>query len=156
MNHRFYHSFEARFWDSVNTGSPDECWEWKLALDSDGYGAITVDDKAMKAHRIALSLSGVSVDGKVACHKCDNRACCNPAHLYAGTHDDNMRDRSERGRVPKGRDCWAARLNEDIVWFARVFHGAGVYSTAELARRFGVSHPAMRKVIERRSWKHVP
>lgn len=155
MNHRFYPSFEARFWDCVDVRGPDECWEWKSTRAVQGYGVIQSEDRQLKAHRVALELSGVNVGDRLVCHRCDNRPCCNPKHLYAGTHDDNMRDRNERGRVPKGQECWAARLNEDIVQFIRVFYGAGIYTKTQLAERFGVSVPAIRKVVDRVSWKHV-
>jgi hypothetical protein len=37
-------------------------------------------------------LVGNIPEGKLILHKCDNRTCCNPDHLFTGSHQDNLDD----------------------------------------------------------------
>lgn len=94
--------FLARFWSKVIVGRPNQCWPWAAFLDKDGYGFFNVTPSfPMGAHRVAYIIAtGKDLpDGVMVLHSCDNRACCNPAHLYEGGHARNMRDRSSRGRT---------------------------------------------------------
>lgn len=92
-----------RFWAQVAKGSPDECWAWTGKLTVKGYGRFEWKGKQVRAHRFALSTAiGGIPDGLMALHSCDNRACCNPGHLRAGTAKDNVADAIERGRFPQG------------------------------------------------------
>jgi hypothetical protein len=83
-------------------------------------------------------LSGLvtTADAQHVLHRCDNRACCNPAHLYIGTHHDNMRDRVARDRYQRGPRHYLAKLTWDDV--ARIRGSTLTDST--LARIFGVKH----------------
>ena len=87
----------------------DGCWNWRLSKDRLGYGRLKVQMGAREsfrytsAHRYAYELFvGPIPDGKHVLHRCDNRACCNPEHLFIGTHTDNMRDMHKKGRGPRG------------------------------------------------------
>lgn len=76
------------FWDSMEITGLDECWNWLRGKDSYGYGAY----KKQKAHRFAYYLTrGEIPDNKHILHKCNNPSCCNPTHLRAGTHQENMK-----------------------------------------------------------------
>lgn len=76
------------------------CWEWQGATAS-GYGRVKVWRKVVSAHRLAFQLAFPEVDvkGFDVCHKCDNRRCCNPEHLFKGTRSDNMQDCKRKGRL---------------------------------------------------------
>lgn len=85
------------FWSGVHKGKPDECWPWR-GLKS-GYGGMKLWGQTYPAHRIAYELTyGAIPMTKFICHKCDNPPCCNPAHLFLGTHKNNSDDMAAKGR----------------------------------------------------------
>lgn len=91
-----------RVYDHIERGEPDECWPWTASVDHKGYGQINDGEgRTRKAHQIVLeiALGRPLVAGELALHHCDNPPCCNPGHLYAGTHLDNAHDMISRGRA---------------------------------------------------------
>lgn len=89
-----------RFWSKVDrSGGPDACWPWTASLRGKGYGAISVGGKNRIAPRVAWHLAnGPLADGENVLHRCDNRLCCNPAHLFLGSLSDNNWDMAKKGR----------------------------------------------------------
>lgn len=97
---------------------PSGCLLWTGYTQPNGYGWINVAGLKIAAHRAALILSGVDLPkGVDACHRCDVRACVEPAHLYAGSRRQNMADCTARGRhnKPSGEQHWCAKLNAEQV-----------------------------------------
>lgn len=94
-----------RFWTHVKKGDPNSCWFWNGARDPTGYGHYrTGVGHRTSAHRFAYSSTvGPIPVGLFVCHHCDNRACCNPSHLWLGTAKDNTRDMITKGRGRYGQ-----------------------------------------------------
>jgi len=109
---------EQRFWPKVERKGADDCWPWLASLDTRGYGAIGggPGKTLRRAHRVAFELAnGPLLPGQVVCHRCDNRKCCNPAHLFVGTQRDNIMDMlaKERRRTYKAEGNPNAKLNHE-------------------------------------------
>lgn len=84
------------------------CWNFTGAIGRGGYGLASYHGKIHHAHRLSWILTNGEIpNGLLACHKCDNRLCINPAHLFLGTNLDNTIDMMNKGRhrtSPRGID----------------------------------------------------
>lgn len=89
----------SRFWSKVQSGDENECWNWMCGRLISGYGMFYLQRKNLKSHRVAWALSNNDNPGDhLVCHRCDNPRCCNPAHLFLGSHSDNIQDMLAKNR----------------------------------------------------------
>lgn len=115
-----------RFWSHVDQrGGSDACWPWQLKLNKKGYGRFKFDGRTERANRVALALKLGKLDvHEWALHSCDYEACCNPLHLRAGGHQDNVNDRVAREgyrTMPSGDNHWLRRAGA-VHWTQRPEH----------------------------------
>lgn len=132
-----------RFWAKVERGKA--CWRWTAQVAKDGYGVFSPNDgrSPQRAHRMAWTLTnGPIPDGLQVLHRCDNRVCVNPAHLFLGTHQDNMDDMKAKGRGGAPR-----KLTDEQVGEIRRSHAAGEKSIRRLASEYGVVYNAIWRVV---------
>lgn len=80
--------------------SASGCWEWQRYCEPGGYGRTRYLGANWLVHRMSWALhKGAIPAGLCVCHKCDNRKCCNPDHLFLGTAKDNHDDAEKKGRL---------------------------------------------------------
>ena len=185
---------EARFWSFVDRRGPDDCWPWTGRLNDRGYGRFDVGWGDENAHRFAYeSRNGLLLAGRVTCHSCDvrypvgdtgYRRCCNPGHLFSGTHAENMADmvakrRSAQGsrhmsvthpeslargtrngrythpeRTARGSTNGRSKLTESQVRAMRHLHVALAAGSPTLAGLYGLSRATVSQVLNRQTWRH--
>ena len=91
-------SIWKRFWSKVHVKLPEDCWEWQANLGK-GYGMFWFGKDSIVAHRVSwMMLRGPIPEGMNVLHRCDNRKCVNPNHLFIGTQSDNVCDMLSKGR----------------------------------------------------------
>lgn len=146
-----------RFWKQVDIihERPDCCWEWKGYRKNDGYGRVTIDSKDCMSHRVAYQLKiGQIPDGMLVCHSCDNPPCCNPSHLFVGSHSDNMKDMASKKRGKKigikGDANIHSKLSDDKVYEMRSLYLSGM-PTRKLVKLFGLSRTQTIRITNFRS-----
>lgn len=149
------------FWSQVDRSrGAQACWPWLGYLHHTGYGiayAGGIVDSASKsqnvrAHRIAFLIANGDVLGLLhVCHSCDNRSCCNPAHLFLGTAKDNMADMVQKDRHARGERNQNAKLTDEVVRLIR----SDARDSRALALELGVTPGLVRQVRQGRIWKHV-
>lgn len=110
----------SRFWRFVDKSG--DCWIWTGSRAKGDYGSYFFQPEPRKtrrvsAHRTAYAIEHGEAPGGDRCvlHRCDNPPCVNPAHLFLGTHDDNMDDMTAKGRRPAGEAHYWCRHPEAIL-----------------------------------------
>lgn len=139
-----------RLWDKVDK-TKDGCWEWRGVTTRVGYGVISVKCKKWSTHRLAYTLThGEIPAGMLVCHKCDNRKCINPDHLFLGTVKDNALDAARKGRLSysKPKKIAADKCNEIVTLLT-----AGS-SYGEIAVAFNVSRQSIANFVARHKLGH--
>lgn len=146
-------SLKERFWSKVDkpafAGTYD-CWNWIGAKSDTGYGHIkTGAHRMVRAHRLAWELTnGPISEYKCVLHRCDNRACVNPAHLFLGTLTDNARDTEL-----KGRGNHAHKLTWEDVHVIRALLKTGIYNMQDLADAFHINSGTIWHIAMNQTWK---
>lgn len=155
-----------RFYTNVNKRGPDDCWEWKGTRYKTGYGAQTIGERTVKAHRLAYFLAtGEDPCDRLVCHHCDNPPCVNPMHLFPGTPGDNNRDRKKKNGyargykkdpalVIRGERHHNSKLNEVQIVEIRDRAQQGE-SFSSLGQAFQVTSENISAIVRRKAWAHI-
>lgn len=138
-----------RLWSNVEVSGPDECWNWKRSVYWDGYGKVKIGGVMYQPHRVVKMLETEIPKGLEVMHACDNRRCCNPAHLQLGTHKDNMADMVRKGRRRNG--VWKLKMTQVLADQLRADF-AGGFSRKGLARKYNISPAHTRDILKGIYW----
>ena len=143
----------ARFWSNYESKDHAECWDW-IGTTIDGYGRFVVNKSSRLAHRVSwMVYRGPIPEGAQINHKCNNRRCVNPSHLYAGTAADNTADavKARTAKIRRGAENNTSKLTAEQVLGIRE-ELAGGASTRALGRKYGVSNMAISMINTRKNW----
>jgi hypothetical protein len=166
---------EERFWIKV-VRKESGCWEWNAGCNLPPalpYGRFKFHGKEDKSHRVSWKIiRGEIPKGMWVLHRCDNPMCVSPFHLFIGTPKDNAVDSSKKGRRSKAGNPWVfgemhsnSKLTYKQVKYIRnhcipnsiggdrrTTTGRGI---SDMAKRFGVSNPVIRSILNGRTWRHT-
>lgn len=137
------------------TESSSGCWNWTASIQNSGYGKFRVGDKMMSSHRVSyLIYKGEIPENMNVCHKCDNKLCVNPDHLFLGSQADNIRDKIKKGRQTNGEKAWNAKLTKTQVKVIREAHKNG-FQMKQIRDYFKISWTSISNIINKKRWGHV-
>ena len=140
-----------QFWNNVEMSNKNECWEWKLHTDKDGYGRVRIGKKTTGAHRIAFMLSSPEID---ITNLVIRPKCCNPKHLCCGTQADNVQDRVDRKRGACGMRNGRSKLIDDDVMCIRKMLNDGENMT-KIAKKYSVDRKVIYDINVGKMWRHI-
>jgi hypothetical protein len=155
------------FWSKVDRNGSN-CWLWKCGHFGTGYGAFKIGKKNYGAHVIAFLVSGgkLTEEKNHVLHSCNNRGCVNPAHLRAGSQQDNVDDAMKNGnhgldltsfprKRARGTKHGMAILTDAKVRSIRSEYEPYKMTRNMLSRKYGVSTATIQLILARKLWKHV-
>ena len=131
------------------------CWIWTGKPTVDGYGQVCYNKKYYRAHRLFYELNkGAIPDCMVVCHKCDNRMCVNPEHLFVGSVSDNVNDKIKKNRHSHGDSHYKSKIKDVDVPIIIEMWEMG-YTMDAIGFVFGVSRSAIKTTIDNKARPHL-
>lgn len=158
-------AIEHRFWPKVDRSAlgPGGCWVWITSSRDGRYGHFSIGvgangrTRTSSTHRVSYELAyGPIPDGLFVLHRCDNPPCVNPAHLWAGTRDDNTADMLRKGRqaMNVGERSGCAKVSAEQVREIRRRHTDGALQK-DIAASFGLEPSGVSRIVNGHYWKTV-
>ena len=158
-------TLEDRFWSRVRKASLNECWGWKGTVMRNGYGSFKFHQQHWLAHRASWFIhNGKIPEGEFkgtmcVLHRCDNRQCANPEHLFIGTAKMNTDDMIRKGRMiignHRGTSNGNCTLNEEKIRAMRILGAIKVMTQKRIGHFFGITEEHAHAIINRKRWTHI-
>ncbi len=153
-----------RFWSKVNKAGPTPvhkpelgvCWVW-IASTRDGYGQIWYNSTMMFSHRMSYILEYGSIpEDLCVLHKCDNRGCVRPEHLYPGTRSQNSKDMIDSKRQTSGERNPRCKLTVSQIFEIRRLSSLGI-AQQEIIRTMGLSvvQQQISHIVNNKNWREL-
>lgn len=141
----------AYFWSNMYKRE-DGCWVWRCRPTSGGYGNYQPKRGVnIPTHRLAWMLTHDDPGNESVLHTCDNRLCCNPAHLFLGTQQENMTDKVAKGRQAQGRGHGMSTITDVQIDKVKSLVGQG-YSSPYIRKVTGVSESNIKRIRRGEHW----
>jgi len=143
---------EKRFWDCVAFGIGNACWLWTKTKNDNGYGVTNFKGHRTTSHRISYILTkGKPPEGMVVMHSCDNRLCCNPAHLSVGTQKENIQEMHKKGRAGDTRNFGhkngTTKYTDAQCQEMRRLHKEEKMTQTAISKKFGLAQSHVSRII---------
>lgn len=161
-----YKNIKESFDDKYEIVEEIDCWVWIASILKMGYGCIRWDNKTHYAHRISYEIhNGEIPEGMHVLHKCDNRFCVNPDHLFLGNNQDNINDSVNKGRrkgITRNRPSGLKynltkkhklsalnkmKITEDDINNIREEYSKGNTTHIKLANKYNVSDTCIYRIV---------
>jgi hypothetical protein len=110
-----------------------------------------IGEKRERAHRISYQLFKGDLGDGVVCHICDVPACINPDHLFLGTQQDNMDDKTQKGRQAKGETAGNSKLIESQIIAIK----GDRRPQKEICAEYAICRETVRRIKRGLTWAHV-
>lgn len=149
---------ENRFYYNVSLPDENGCMNWVGVIGKSGYGQHNLlNKKIMRAHRFSYQhFFGNIKNEDLVCHRCDNRKCVSPDHLFIGTAQDNMNDMKNKGRGKyyHGEKNHISKLTEiDINNIRQMRKNGNTYK--QISNHFNVHIQNIAAIIQNRTWRNI-
>ncbi len=132
------------------------CWEWQGKQFINGYGRIILGNTSTGVHRKVMELVGVLPENSpdlCVCHKCDNKICCNPDHLFLGSTEVNQQDKVNKGRQAQGESNGQSKLSKMEVMEIRDLLKCGRFYQREVGAFYNITQAHVSTLDLRKAWK---
>ena len=151
---------DETLWTKVDQRGPDECWPWIGYTSESGYGRTQIGDRSYYAHRVIYNLArpgeielSSPKDRKAKgflMHICDNRICCNPAHLKVADIAENNKDCRDKGRreMPKGENHHRSVFTDQEIARVLQMRSEGL-SAKQIAEAVQKKHATIKSLLHR-------
>ena len=145
------------------------CWEWQTGNLAGGYPKFWYIDREVYAHRFSYKTFNGNFDKSLeVCHRCNNKLCVNPEHLYVATHAQNIRDAIKDGlfnpsmsgvKNPLAKLTMeqVREIREKYAWIVPLgrnkSRGGGLPTYKKIGKEYGISERQATEVLKNISYR---